>query len=361
MQRFTDRRRRSKVAFARLVLRALAALCAASACTTARGGSGGFAGGTHAGGGFAPGARSLLDAHNAYPEQGRWGDRIERALATGLPLAIEQDLFWRVGADGHGESVVAHDTIDLGGAPTLQAHFFERIKPLMKRALRDGGSESWPLVVLNLDFKDSVPAHHERVLALLSQYDEWLTVAPRSATPERVEPLTVGPLLVLTGSAPSQRRRFHDAVPVGGRIRLFGAMAPAPIAGDSAPARLRRAMAMTPAEHVPRDADNYARWVNFPWSVVEAGGQRAAGAWTAADSLRLAGLVGEAHRRGFWIRFYTLDGFSSTENHGFTASYNFGSLERARPRWRAAMGTGVDFIATDQYEAFAAERVRQER
>ena len=34
----------------------------------------------------------LLHAHNAYPEGGRWRDRIDRALATGLPLVIEQDI-----------------------------------------------------------------------------------------------------------------------------------------------------------------------------------------------------------------------------------------------------------------------------
>ena len=45
--------------------------------------------------GYEPGRRVLLDAHNAYPYEGRWSDRIDRALATGLPLAIEQDLVWR--------------------------------------------------------------------------------------------------------------------------------------------------------------------------------------------------------------------------------------------------------------------------
>ena len=44
--------------------------------------------------GYLPGRRVLLDAHNAYPEQGLWRDRIDRALATGVPLAIEQDLVW---------------------------------------------------------------------------------------------------------------------------------------------------------------------------------------------------------------------------------------------------------------------------
>ncbi|MBA2355926.1 MAG: hypothetical protein H0V80_14820, partial [Acidobacteria bacterium] len=36
---------------------------------------------------LAPGARVLLDAHNAYPYEGRYADRLERALATGLPVA----------------------------------------------------------------------------------------------------------------------------------------------------------------------------------------------------------------------------------------------------------------------------------
>ena len=38
---------------------------------------------------------------------------------------------------------------------------------------------------------------------------------------------------------------------------------------------------------------------------------------------------------------------------GWTTSYNVGSLE-AVERWRAAIAAKADFIATDQYEAFAA-------
>ena len=37
---------------------------------------------------IAPGTRVLLDAHNAYPYNGKFTDRIDRALGTGLPLAI---------------------------------------------------------------------------------------------------------------------------------------------------------------------------------------------------------------------------------------------------------------------------------
>ena len=39
-----------------------------------------------------PGSRVVMDAHNCYPYDGRWADRIQRALSAGAPLAIEQDL-----------------------------------------------------------------------------------------------------------------------------------------------------------------------------------------------------------------------------------------------------------------------------
>ena len=80
---------------------------------------------------FAPGARVLLDGHNAYPERGQWGDRLDSVLATGLPVAVEQDLHW-VRRPGVGyASVVAHDSDAVAGAPTLEAHFCARVRPLM--------------------------------------------------------------------------------------------------------------------------------------------------------------------------------------------------------------------------------------
>src|SRR3984893_1304581 len=41
-----------------------------------------------------PGTRAVMDAHNCYPYFEWWGDRIDRALSAGTPLAIEQDLGW---------------------------------------------------------------------------------------------------------------------------------------------------------------------------------------------------------------------------------------------------------------------------
>jgi hypothetical protein len=108
-----------------------------------------------------------------------------------------------------------------------------------------------------------------------------------------------------------------------------------------------------PETLVSQRASNYVRWVNFAWLAVEEGGATVAGEWTPADSARLGALVRRAHSLGYWIRFYTLDGFRPEENAGFTASYNFGSRERAMVRWRAAVVAGVDFVATDHYERFA--------
>ena len=305
---------------------------------------------------FGPGRRVLLDAHNAYPERGQWSDRLERALATSTPLAIEQDLYWGCDAEHQCAPVVAHDDDALDGAPTLKSHFFDSVRPRMEQALRENRRDKWPLIVLNLDFKQDTAPLLDSVWTILAQHQRWLTVAPRTANPSIVEPLTVGPMLVLTGSASAQRARFHDALAVGEPLLAFGAMTPVRVPGRSRSSRARTSIRMRAEEHIPRAADNYARWVNFPWSVMEQDGQAKADRWTPTDDARLRSFAARAHELGYWIRFYTLDGFSDAENRGWTVSYNFGSLGAARIRWRAARSAGVDFIATDQYEAFAADR-----
>ena len=304
-----------------------------------------------------PGTRVLLDGHNAYPERGKWMDRIDRVLATGTPVAVEQDLYWRPAADGRGyTSVVAHDSEYTDGAPTFEHYFFDKAAPIMERALRENRPETWPLIVLNLDFKTDEWAHHDYVFKLLGKYERWLTTAPRTATPAEAAPFTVGPMLVLTGSDTGQRTRFHDQVPVGAKLRAFGAILPLPIPGADKTERAHNAVLVPAEQMIATKASNYARWVNFPWSVVEEGGQKNAGAWTSADSVRLSSLVQRAHANNLWIRFYTLDGFAPEQDLGYTASYNFGTLDAARVRWRAVIRAGVDFVATDQYGEFAAER-----
>ena len=60
-----------------------------------------------------------------------------------------------------------------------------------------------------------------------------------------------------------------------------------------------------------------------------------------------------AHQQGFWIRFYTLDGFTAADDQGWDKNYNFGSRDAVLARWQAAWDARVDFIATDQYEELA--------
>src|SRR5207249_895458 len=79
----------------------------------------------------------------------------------------------------------------------------------------------------------------------------------------------------LTGDADSQERDFHDIVPLGERLLAFGAV------------HHKGKNPMSPAEvMVQESANNYRRWWNNPWNVVERGGQRKAGPWTTQDEVR---------------------------------------------------------------------------
>jgi hypothetical protein len=296
---------------------------------------------------FLPGSRSVMDAHNCYPYFEWWSDRIDRALSVGTPLAIEQDPYWYSDPQtGRSWSVVAHGAPLTGGEPTLEHYFFDRIRPIIAEALHRGDRHDWPLITLNLDFKTEEPEHLAAVWALLEKYREWLTTAERTSDLQRVGELDVKPLLVLTGDSDKQAQVFYDRVPLGGRLMVFGAVH----------TNTRDPMA-APNILEPEAVSNYRRWWNNPWSVVERGGQAQAGDWTREDERRLRTLVEHAHANGLWIRFYTLDGATSEELscHGWFRSYNFGSLGAARQRWRAAQKTGVDYIASDQYEELARE------
>ena len=297
--------------------------------------------------------RVWLHAHNCYPDEGRGADRLARALAAARgPVAIEQDVAWD---PQRRTSVVSHDTTLDGTEPTLVEHFFQTVAPLLDRALADGPSADWPVMMLHLDFKSNEPEHHAAVWALLGRYERWLTTTPR-VTSNAVQPFTIGPLLVLTEQGDGQEGLFHDRVPVGQRLRVFGTVPPLPgLTPDTPSARAAAALAAPPSMLIPSGATNSRRWTNCPWAVVELGGQATAGDWTPADRARLAAIVDRAHDLGLWVRFYTLNGHSANAQ-GWSDGYNFGSLEVVQPRWRAAIEAGVNFIATDQYEDFAAIR-----
>jgi len=181
-----------------------------------------------------------------------------------------------------------------------------------------------------------------------------LTTAPRTIE-TAPQDLDLGPLLVLTENGDGQERVFNDDVPVGSRLLIFGTVPPAAFDPPQDPGSRAAAMARLPVTTlIPAGATNYRRWTNHSWAVVEEGGQAHAAAWTSADDQRLRAIVSRAHEQGLWLRFYTLNGHSAADGKGWTAGYNFGNQPAAEPRWRAAIAAGVDFVATDQYEPFAA-------
>ena len=315
--------------------------------------------GTAVGGQAAPsilGGRSLVHAHNAYPEDGRWRDRIDRAIATGqVPIVIEQDLAYAPRNEPGDRTVVSHDATLQGSEPSLQQHFFDRVRPIMERALAARQAQQWPVMVLHLDFKTNEREHHRAVWDLLVKHQAWLTTAAADPDPMHVSDYTRGPLLVLTENGPGQERNFTEWAAASGKLLLFGSIpGPAVRQTDDPAERARILIAAPPHQLIPTAATSYRRWVNFPWMVIEDSGPTAAGDWTSQDEQRLQAVVGYAHQQGLMVRFYTLNGHPSADGRGWSSGYNFGSIEAVRLRWRAAIGAGVDLIATDQYEELAA-------
>jgi len=289
-----------------------------------------------------PHRRTLLDAHNCYPYYEWWFDRIDRALSAGTPLAIEQDLLWA--KNPHSErmgSVLSHGGPPTGSEPGMREYFFERIRPIAEKAIRDGNHGDWPLITLNLDLKSEEPDHLEAIWSLLSEYKDWLTTAARTDELQEMEPLQIRPVLVLTGESDAQMHVFYDQVKIGNQLLVFGAVKTNSKDPSAAPEILS-----------PNSADNYHRWWNNAWRVVEPEGQSKAGPWTTEKESRLNQLVSYAHKRNLWIRFYTLDGASKSDLscYGWFKTYNFASKEAVKTRWAAAVRAGVDYLASDQYE-----------
>ena len=298
--------------------------------------------------------RPVLDAHNCYPYKGDFRDRIDRALQTGFPVGIEQDLGWAIDpATGKGRPVVTHDAKTTGTEPTLRDYFFERVRPIVEKALADNDRARWPIIVVHFDFKSVQPELLHAVWDLLGEYQGWITTAAQTADPHQLAAFEPKPLLVLTEDADAQEAVFFNQVPVGAKLRLFGSAHTKAIPANPKPEHDRLLATLPPEELLPAPPTNYRRWWNNSWWAVEQGGQHNAGDWTPQDDRRLRALVDYAHKLGYWIRFYTLDGFGEGEDKGWGNGYNFGTHEAVTARWKAALAAGVNLIATDQYEDLA--------
>jgi hypothetical protein len=297
--------------------------------------------------------RPVLDAHNCYPYDGQWADRLDRALGTGFPVSIEQDIAWAVDpATGKGRPVVTHTPKTTGAEPALRDYFFEHVRPIVEKALAGNNRAQWPLIVLHFDFKSLDPTLLRAVWDLLGEYQSWITTAAQTSDPHRLAPFDPKPILVITEDADVQEQVFFRDIPRDARLRVFGSAHTARVEAKSREERAHLAATLPPDQLLTDQPTNYRRWWNNSWDEVEEGGQTKAGAWTPASEARLRALVNRAHQLGYWIRFYTLDGFAPSDDRGWGKGYNFGSLKRAQERWKAALDAGVDFIATDQYEVF---------
>ena len=165
--------------------------------------------------------KPLLDAHNCYPYKGEWKDRIDRALGTGFPVGIEQDLAWYVDpATGKGRIAVTHTDEPTGAEPTLRDYFFERVRPIVEKALAENDRAHWPLIVVHFDFKSNQAPLLHAVWDLLGEYQGWITTAVKTADPHHLSPFEPKPLLVLTEVPDEQEEVFFNEVPVGAKLRL---------------------------------------------------------------------------------------------------------------------------------------------
>ena len=128
----------------------------------------------------------ILDAHNCYPYEGQWNDRIQRALNSGFPVSIEQDLAWYVDpATGKGRVVVSHTPHPTGKEPTLEDYFFKQVSPVVAKIIAENKRSEWPLIVLHFDFKDNQPAILHAVWQLLGEYEPWLSTAVKTNDPQQ--------------------------------------------------------------------------------------------------------------------------------------------------------------------------------
>lgn len=314
---------------------------------------------------FAPGHPTLVLAHNAYPDAGQWTDRLDHALAAGTPLAIEIDLSWvpnpKTGTTGSvvGDFPTRKFKDVTGNEPSLKPYFFERVRPLVEKALAANDKKNWPLIRLYLDIKNDPPEHLEYILAVLHEYESWLTTAVKTKDAAQQSPLDLKPLMVMLEDKDNDIKEeyFYNRLPVGGKLVAFGTAKLALPSGEKltdAQILLARST-MKPEDLVTGKATNYRRWWGNPWTNVEPGAKDAAGAWTPEKEERLNAIVKHAHKMGYLVSFWVLDGTDAetAKRQGWNQKYNFGSLEAAAIRWKAVLKAGADFLSTDQYEEVA--------
>jgi len=306
---------------------------------------------------FAPGARTLVLAHNAYPDEGKYADRLDRVIAAGVPFVVEEDLVWV-----NGRSLLIHNEKAANAeSPTLESYFFPKVAPIVEKALKDGNKGNWPLITLYLDIKNDPEEHLQAISKVLDKYDAWLTKAVKTADITKMSPLELQPMMVILEDKQNDIKQdfFYDRIPVGGKFRAFGSA----VKFDDNPNKLPRtardarfaSLVKIPVEQlVSKRADNWRRWFGTDWHFVELCGPTHGNDWNPATEARMKRFVEYGHSLGYLVSFYEVNGFTDEQNQGWTAEFNFGSKQAAQTRIHALVAAHADFISTDQYEDVAA-------
>jgi hypothetical protein len=306
---------------------------------------------------FEPGARTLMLAHNAFPDKDfKYGSRLDHALSGGLPFAVEEDLVWV-----NGKSLLIHNEREAGpDSPTIEGYFFPKVAPLMEKALKEGNKGNWPLITLYFDIKNDPVEHLEAISKALDKYDAWLTKAVKTDDITKMSPLELKPMILILEDKQNDIKQefFYDRVPVGGKIRAFGSAVkfdanPTHLPREARAERLANMLKFQPDRLLMKRADNWRRWFGTDWNFIELCGPDHGKDWSASAAARVKQFVDYGHSLGYLVSFYHINGFSAAENQGWTDEYNFGSKEAATLRWKAALDSHADFIATDQYEDVA--------
>jgi hypothetical protein len=272
-----------------------------------------------------------VSAHNCYPENSTSPRRLVEALELGIDN-IEIDLGWDEAA---GRLIVAHETAPRAGL--VYPEFESYLVPALEAIWRMPRTVRAPRL-LTIDWKTERPAAVDRFHAFLEAHPDWFSSAPKAAG--ATAPLTERRLTVCFSGSDRVKDYYDSLIPAGGTYRAFRDVVFG--AGASYLDKL--------TDYVPTPSTAFHRFLAFHWSHVERGGPPRAGDWTPDEAARLEALVALAHRQGFRVRFYTLNGHTGD----LGSSYRFVSDGDALSRWRAAAHAGADWVASDEYAEIVA-------
>jgi hypothetical protein len=264
-----------------------------------------------------------ISAHNCYPQNRTDNPRLTEALALGIDN-IEIDLGWDdaakqliIGHDAKPRPDVAYPRLDTSLIPALISQ---------QKVPRPDGAPT----ILTIDWKTSRPEAVLQFKEFLDAHADWFSSAPKAAD----SPLRARRLTVCFSGSEAAKAAYDALIPVGGTYRAFRDRVVSGIYADDV------------ATYVPGHSTAYLRFLAFHWGTIERGAPARAGEWTPAENARLSSLIALAHRRGFRVRVYCLNGHSGPLN----SSYRFADDNTAKVRWLAAAAAGVDWIAGDEYK-----------